>query len=239
MFLVRINKLSNNFSLVSIKKIVYHQADVIISQHFSLLTEQFLQPLQRYFTTLLPTEISLSEPERTRSFNSDVFLKSLKEHTTALEFRSRLAAGFNGSMFSIPGFYTSFLRSPNFSAWLHCQVDLADLAVRKRYLLRLQSSPFHHWSNIPHSSNDAHVHRFVNDSDAESSSRSYSTAPKNIPNQNKSSSIMRSNSSRITADKQSRVRGPKKRMNLSWAQSVSGLNQASEAAIKNLNLNKT
>lgn len=118
----------------------YHQADVVISQHFSLLTEQFLQPLQRYFLTLLPTKDSNLGPKRTGSFNEENFLKSLKLHTSTLEFRSRLlTSGITGSM--VVGFYTSFMRSPNFSAWLHRQVDLANLSVRCRPLTRSPPLP--------------------------------------------------------------------------------------------------
>ncbi|KAI7949995.1 hypothetical protein MJO28_008816 [Puccinia striiformis f. sp. tritici] len=115
----------------------YHNADIVISRHFSVLTEQFLQPLQRYFTTLLPTELEYKgtdmEPQRTGSFNSEQFLKSLKEHTTALEFRSRLMAGFTATSISVPGFYTAFLRSPNFSAWLNRQLLLGNAAVQNRF----------------------------------------------------------------------------------------------------------
>ncbi|CAH7690419.1 expressed protein [Phakopsora pachyrhizi] len=118
----------------------YHQADVVISRHFSLLTEQFLQPLQRYFTTLLPVEHSLSKPQRPGSFNEEVFLKSLREHTTALEFRSPRFLMTTG-LSIINGFYVKFLRSINFSGWLHHQVDQAQSSGRVRYLNRLES-PF-------------------------------------------------------------------------------------------------
>ncbi|PLW54862.1 hypothetical protein PCANC_05710 [Puccinia coronata f. sp. avenae] len=120
--------------LMCLERKDYHHADIVISRHFSVLTEQFLQPLQRYFTTLLPTaEGTSTAPQRTGSFNSEVFLKSLKEHTTALEFRSRLMAGFTATSVSVPGFYTAFLRSPNFSAWLHRQLVLGNRAVRDRF----------------------------------------------------------------------------------------------------------
>lgn len=114
----------------------YHQADVLLSRHFALLTEQFLQPLQRYFTTLLPQDTSLSQPRRPSSFNQDVFLKSLKAHATLLEFRFKISTGLSNS---VAGFYTKFLRSPNFASWLHSQIDAAAAAVRARYLDRLQS----------------------------------------------------------------------------------------------------
>ncbi|OAV98193.1 hypothetical protein PTTG_25697 [Puccinia triticina 1-1 BBBD Race 1] len=121
--------------LLCLERKDYHHADIVISRHFSVLTEQFLQPLQRYFTTLLPTAEGVgNEPRRTGTFNSELFLKSLKEHTTALEFRSRLMAGFTASALSAPGgFYTAFLRSPNFSAWLHRQLVLGNRAVRDRF----------------------------------------------------------------------------------------------------------
>ncbi|KAA1095800.1 hypothetical protein PGTUg99_031568 [Puccinia graminis f. sp. tritici] len=120
--------------LLCLERKDYHHADIVISRHFSVLTEQFLQPLQRYFTTLLPTaEGTGTEPRRTGTFNSELFLKSLKEHTTALEFRSRLMTGFTASSVSAPGFYTAFLRSPNFSAWLHRQLVLGNRAVRDRF----------------------------------------------------------------------------------------------------------
>ncbi|KAH9815938.1 hypothetical protein DFH28DRAFT_1163582 [Melampsora americana] len=114
----------------------YHQADVLLARHFALLTEQFLQPLQRYFTTLLPQDTSLSQPRRPSSFNQDVFLKSLKAHATLLEFRFKISTGLSNS---VAGFYTKFLRSPNFASWLHSQIDAAAAAVRARYLDRLQS----------------------------------------------------------------------------------------------------
>ncbi|EGG10882.1 uncharacterized protein MELLADRAFT_92230 [Melampsora larici-populina 98AG31] len=111
-------------------------SDVLLSRHFALLTEQFLQPLQRYFTTLLPQDTSLSQPRRPSSFNQDVFLKSLKAHATLLEFRFKISTGLSNS---VAGFYTKFLRSPNFASWLHSQIDAAAAAVRARYLDRLQS----------------------------------------------------------------------------------------------------
>ncbi|MBW0532977.1 hypothetical protein O181_072692 [Austropuccinia psidii MF-1] len=115
----------------------YHQADLIIAKHFALLTEQFLQPLQRYFTTLLPVDHAFLEPQPVASFNEELFLKSLKAHTTALEFRSRLMSGLV-NLSSISGFYTRFIRSKHFGGWLHEQVDLANESAQKRHFNRLE-----------------------------------------------------------------------------------------------------
>ncbi|KNZ49622.1 uncharacterized protein VP01_489g3 [Puccinia sorghi] len=150
--------------LMCLERKDYHHADIIISRHFSVLTEQFLQPLQRYFTTLLPTaEGTGREPRRTGSFNSELFLKSLKEHTTALEFRSRLMAGFTATSVSVPGFYTAFLRSPNFAAWLHRQLVLGNRAVRDRFSSSSDAAPLPQFPPTSLDSPISHPNSFTNE----------------------------------------------------------------------------
>ncbi|KAI8886570.1 DUF1630-domain-containing protein [Backusella circina FSU 941] len=62
----------------------------ILRRHFVDLTEKFLVPLNRYFSTLIPVDLSSNDgqPPRLRPFQSDQFMKSLKEHGPQLPFKS-------------------------------------------------------------------------------------------------------------------------------------------------------
>ncbi|KAI8357873.1 hypothetical protein EDC96DRAFT_554000 [Choanephora cucurbitarum] len=61
----------------------------ILRRHFVDLTEKFLVPLNRYFSTLIPVDISIrGEVPRLRPFQTDQFMKSLKEHGPQLPFKS-------------------------------------------------------------------------------------------------------------------------------------------------------
>ncbi|EIE82690.1 hypothetical protein RO3G_07395 [Rhizopus delemar RA 99-880] len=58
----------------------------ILRRHFVDLTEKFLVPLNRYFSTLIP--VNPCEPSRLKPFQTDQFMKSLKEHGPQLPFKS-------------------------------------------------------------------------------------------------------------------------------------------------------
>ncbi|KAJ3324725.1 Protein dennd6b [Boothiomyces sp. JEL0866] len=87
-----------------------------IRQHFVELTQRFLQPLNRYFDSLIvgnPTYMDLtclrSKPE-IKPFRQDVFLKTFEQSVPTLPLASKRP---------IAEFYIAFLKSPNFASWLH------------------------------------------------------------------------------------------------------------------------
>lgn len=100
-------------------------------------------------TELLRNPSSLADPSRPGSFNQDHFLRSLKEHSTPLQFKSKVSA----SSLTVPSntsaaasFYSLFIRSPGFATWLHSQIDVATKAVRERYLARLEDGNVVQWA---------------------------------------------------------------------------------------------
>ncbi|KAJ3273251.1 Protein dennd6a [Terramyces sp. JEL0728] len=87
-----------------------------IRQHFVELTQRFLQPLNRYFDSLIvgnPTYMDLtclrSKPE-IKPFRQDVFLKSFEQSVPTLPLASKRP---------VAEFYVAFLKSSNFASWLH------------------------------------------------------------------------------------------------------------------------
>jgi len=96
-----------------------YKASVLLRQHFHARTTAILVPLNRYFTSLIPTLVHspLSTPSnppssrlpRIASFNRDKFFASLKTHGSPLPFRS---AGKQQE------FYQRWVNTNAFSAWL-------------------------------------------------------------------------------------------------------------------------
>ncbi|CAO1618417.1 unnamed protein product [Sympodiomycopsis kandeliae] len=90
-------------------------ANTLLRRHLVDMTERFLSPLNRYVSSLIPSDGTISDPSKIKPFNTDNFLLSLKAHGTPLNIRSR----------SLPtastvrqGLYLDFLKSPNFSFYL-------------------------------------------------------------------------------------------------------------------------
>lgn len=122
--------------------------DAILLQCMSTLTERFLVPLNRYFATLLPADLSngMSTPRAPPTFSQAGFLQSLKAHGTPLPFRrSKLPSihmhsnNDTTATHSAISFYEHFLRSPNFLTWLQSRTEATQHTTRARYLHRLET----------------------------------------------------------------------------------------------------
>ncbi|UZJ52789.1 hypothetical protein CBS101457_002109 [Exobasidium rhododendri] len=114
-------------------------ANAMLRRYFSDLTEQFLAPLNRYVSSLIPADFDLSSPSQTpriKPFNSTAFLASLKANGTPLPIRSRnlpTGAAVRQSL------YHEFIQCPNFSLWLHERISLAEEEQYNRKLKALES----------------------------------------------------------------------------------------------------
>ena len=91
----------------------------IIRKYTLRLTQKFLHPLKKYFSTLLPFAKSIhtfSLPPRVRVFNHEDFLNSIKITKYSI----------TGSRSSEEKLYRRFLSSANFTDWLRLQTGNAD-----------------------------------------------------------------------------------------------------------------
>lgn len=113
-------------------------ANAMLRRYFSDLTEQFLAPLNRYVSSLAPTEFDLSSPAeipRMKPFNTLAFLASLKAQGTPLPIRSRnlpTGAAVRQSL------YQDFIQCPNFSLWLQNRIVLSEEEQYNRRLRALE-----------------------------------------------------------------------------------------------------
>ncbi|RIB02190.1 hypothetical protein C2G38_901698 [Gigaspora rosea] len=107
----------------------------ILRRYFVDLTEKFLVPLNRYFSTLIPFHITLSssqEPPQLKPFKTDSFLKSLQEHGPQIPFKTKKFQ--TNTTETYLNFYTQFLKCGNFATWLRQRTIEAQNELRKRYL---------------------------------------------------------------------------------------------------------
>jgi hypothetical protein len=127
----------------------------IIRRHFVQLTEQFLNPLNRYFASLIPSpslpflKENLTAKQRSvhsqtgvefcyppslhafkiRPFNYAAFLQQLSSNENPkISFKSTA---------KISEFYARFLESPNFHSWLKDKKLVAERQLRKVYISHL------------------------------------------------------------------------------------------------------
>ncbi|OBZ84794.1 Protein DENND6B [Choanephora cucurbitarum] len=104
----------------------------ILRRHFVDLTEKFLVPLNRYFSTLIPVDISIrGEVPRLRPFQTDQFMKSLKEHGPQLPFKSTFKTRTSTSD-PTKELYSQFLKCGNFATWLQQRTIRAEAEMLKR-----------------------------------------------------------------------------------------------------------
>ncbi|KAI8384127.1 hypothetical protein BD560DRAFT_346078 [Blakeslea trispora] len=104
----------------------------ILRRHFVDLTEKFLVPLNRYFSTLIPVDISLrGDVPRLRPFQTDQFMKSLKEHGPQLPFKSTFKTRTSTSD-PTKELYSQFLKCGNFATWLQQRTIRAEAEIMKR-----------------------------------------------------------------------------------------------------------
>ncbi|CAO3570615.1 unnamed protein product [Mortierella alpina] len=108
--------------------------DNILRKHFSTLTEKFLVPLNRYFATLVPSDISLSSTAQfphIAPFKQQTFLKFLAKNPPAITFRT---STFKSNSETCQSFYKDFLKCGNFATWLRLRTIAAQNELRRRYL---------------------------------------------------------------------------------------------------------
>ncbi|KAF9080082.1 Protein dennd6a [Mortierella sp. AD031] len=108
--------------------------DNILRKHFVTLTEKFLVPLNRYFATLVPNDISLSSTSQfphIAPFKQQTFLKFLAKNPPAITFKTPT---FKSSSEACQSFYKDFLKCGNFATWLRLRTIAAQNELRKRYL---------------------------------------------------------------------------------------------------------
>ena len=94
-------------------------ANDVIRNYTLRLTQKFLHPLKKYFSSLLPfakTIHTFSLPPRVKAFNHSDFLDSIKITKYSL----------TGSRSSEEKLYRRFLSSPNFTNWLRASTQSAD-----------------------------------------------------------------------------------------------------------------
>ncbi|KAG0206348.1 Protein dennd6a [Mortierella sp. GBA30] len=108
--------------------------DNILRKHFATLTEKFLVPLNRYFATLVPSDISLSSTSQfphIAPFKPQTFLKFLAKNPPAIFFRT---SAFKSNSEVCQSFYKDFLKCGNFATWLRLRTIAAQNELRRRYL---------------------------------------------------------------------------------------------------------
>ncbi|KAF8938221.1 Protein dennd6a [Dissophora ornata] len=108
--------------------------DNILRNHFATLTEKFLVPLNRYFATLVPNDISLSSTSQfphIAPFKQQTFLKFLSKNPPAIAFKT---SAFKSNSEACQSFYKDFLKCGNFATWLRLRTIAAQNELRKRYL---------------------------------------------------------------------------------------------------------
>ncbi|KAG0183266.1 Protein dennd6a [Apophysomyces sp. BC1021] len=108
----------------------------ILRRHFVDLTEKFLVPLNRYFSTLIPVNIPNTKPPRLRPFQTDQFMKSLKEHGPQLPFKSTFKTR-TSTTDPTKELYSQFLKCGNFATWLQLRTTEAQAEMNKRYVQSL------------------------------------------------------------------------------------------------------
>ncbi|KAF9904234.1 Protein dennd6a, partial [Lobosporangium transversale] len=108
--------------------------DNILRKHFATLTEKFLVPLNRYFATLVPSDISLSSSSQfphIAPFKQQTFLKFLSKNPPAISFKT---STFKSNSEACQSFYKDFLKCGNFATWLRLRTIAAQNELRRRYL---------------------------------------------------------------------------------------------------------
>ncbi|KAI7876339.1 DUF1630-domain-containing protein, partial [Lichtheimia hyalospora FSU 10163] len=111
----------------------------ILRRHFVDLTEKFLGPLNRYFSTLIPTNTVFQAdigPPQLRPFQTEQFMKYLKEHGTQLPFKSTFKTRTSTSD-PTKELYAQFLKCGNFAMWLQQRTTEAQSEMNKRYIQSL------------------------------------------------------------------------------------------------------
>ncbi|ORX62074.1 DUF1630-domain-containing protein [Hesseltinella vesiculosa] len=110
----------------------------ILRRHFVDLTEKFLVPLNRYFRTLIPNVApsnvrQSSSPPQLRPFQTDQFMKSLKENGTPLLFKSTFKTR-TAATDPAKELYSQFLKCGHFATWLQQSITTTQQHLDRKYL---------------------------------------------------------------------------------------------------------
>jgi hypothetical protein len=111
-----------------------------LRRYFGELTQKFLLPLNRYMTTLYPSQISWnlnSSVPIMNPFKPDDFLKYLASQT-------KTVFGTSKSDWNIE-LYKQFLKSGNFATWLHQTLESCELQLKLRYIQHLCTVNIQEW----------------------------------------------------------------------------------------------
>lgn len=126
----------------------------ILRRHFVELTERFLTPLNRYFSTLIPSNLTLSTsatPPRLKPFHNDDFLKSLQTHGAPLSvFKGSGRSTSSSQIAAATAFYREFLQCGNFATWLAGRTDDAQAELQSKYLGVLCEGNVRSWVHGKH-----------------------------------------------------------------------------------------
>ncbi|RUP50065.1 hypothetical protein BC936DRAFT_140480 [Jimgerdemannia flammicorona] len=128
-----------------------HVLNNILRRHFVDLTEKFLVPLNRYFSTLIPVNMSLSgkQQPQLKPFSTDSFMKSLKEHGPQLPFKSAFSTRASATDVT-KELYSHFLKCGNFATWLRLRTQEAQRELHKKYVQMLCDSDMREWMRGRH-----------------------------------------------------------------------------------------
>ncbi|KAG2227478.1 hypothetical protein INT45_007504 [Circinella minor] len=111
----------------------------MLRRHFVDLTGKFLVPLDRYFSTLIPAPIQFqtdSGPPQLRPFQTEQFMKSLKDHQRQLPFKSTFKTRTT-SADPMRDLYAQFLKCGNFATWLQHRTTEAQSEIMNYYIQKL------------------------------------------------------------------------------------------------------
>ncbi|KAK9763078.1 hypothetical protein K7432_010582 [Basidiobolus ranarum] len=124
-----------------------HILNNTLRRHFIDLTEKFMVPFNRYFSTLIPVNITLSsskQPPRLKPFKQDDFMKSLQEHGPQVQFKTTFG---NSDWLD---FYRQFLKCGNFATWLQWRTAEAQKELQRKYLEVLCDADLNQWMSGKH-----------------------------------------------------------------------------------------
>ena len=124
----------------------------MIRQYFQELSQMFLQPLNRYFDSLVvgsPTQMSLSRlrpyPE-IRPFRQADFLKAIE--ITGINLFYLVPTFTCTSKRPTADLYRAFLKSPNFASWLAQKTKAAYRDWRNHYLNLLANADIEYYVKV-------------------------------------------------------------------------------------------
>ena len=128
---------------MSIKQSSFQQMDDLLQRHFVELTERFVQPLNRFYETLLtasPLQMTLSslrsKPE-IRPFRQELFYKMLEQSLPKLPVSVKKP---------LVELYSCFFRSIHFGSWLQYRTSDINREWRRAYLNLICSSDIQKWT---------------------------------------------------------------------------------------------